>query len=279
MYTNNGDILDNLFDMLNIDIKKLLIYLTDVLFTIFVGFLIVKVSKKIINNILLKTKLEVTIINFLTSVINPLIYLVYIISIIDSFGIPLNAITTILATSGVAISLSIKDSLSNLASGVLLVITKPFKVGDYINVLDVEGSVEVISLVMTTLITPDRQIITIPNREMTANRIINNTLSLHRRLDLELCIRCDNDISLVKKVLHEVALSNKYVIKDKEIIISLKEYSNYGYVFLFRPWVLNDNYWTLKFIIVEEINKAFINNNIKVAFNTMGILHVDNLDI
>lgn len=261
----------SLSNYFNFNIESIIRFIIRGLVIIVVGFIIVKLVNFFIKVILTRTKLDKMIVNFFVSIIKPVIYLVYFLSLLSIFGVPLTGVTAILTASGVAISLALQDSLSNIANGLMIIFSKPFKVDDYVSIGDVEGTVVDISMVITTLITFDNKKVTLPNNNVFKSNITNYTALNIRRLDLEFYVSLVEDVNKVKEALYNGVISHKLVKKDQHIMIHLKEYLDNKLVFICRMWVGTDDYWDLRWDICEVIHKEFIKNGIVIPFNQIEV--------
>ncbi len=269
-------LLNKIIDKLNINLDELLSGLIKGIIFLILGYIIVKIIMMILKRLLYRSKLDRTVANFLFSVIKAIIYLIYTLGVLSTFGIPLTGVTAILTASGVAISLALQDSLSNIANGMMIIFSKPFKSGDYISVEEIDGTVVDITMSMTKLITPDNKQITIPNTKVFKANIINYTAMDFRRLDMEFFVDLYSDVARVKKVLHDTVMSHPLVMKTKNPMINVKEYKEKSLIFICRAWVQTDDYWDLRWEIYELIQKSFLDNEIIIPYDKLDIRILDN---
>ncbi len=236
-----------------------------------VGLIVLKIIRAIIKRILFRSPLDNTISSFIFSIITALLYLFYIFIVASSFTIPMDSVLALVASIGVAIGLALKDSLSNIANGILLVTTKPFKEGDFVSINGTEGTVVGINMVTTVLQTPDNKIITIPNNSVMSANIVNYNGKNTRRLDLNFTVGYNEDIDTIKSLLLSLCTKHKMILKNPVPFIKVKEHSERGIVFLVRIWVNSDNYWTVNFDLLEQVLKEFKNNNIDIPYKPLNI--------
>lgn len=241
------------------------------LIALVLGFFVVKFFKFLTKKILNRLPIGTTITSFLQSIIFVLIYIIYIMVVLGSFGIPVDGIFTLVASVGVAVGLALKDSLSNIANGILLVVMKPFKVGDYVNINGVEGTVIKIHLINTNIRTSDNKIITVPNNEVMADNIINYNGMTTRRLDMMFSAAYDADIELVKSTILELANNHPLVLKDPEPFCRLKEQGSSSLNYTLRLWVKASDYWTVYFDLNEAVVKTFNEKNIEIPYNKLDV--------
>ncbi len=243
----------------------------------FVGKYIIKFALKLVDQLFTRTNIEISVKRFLISLIRALLYVVLIIIVCDKVGIDTASFIAVLGTAGVAVGLALQGSLSNFAGGVLILLLKPFKVGDYIvdNGSGKEGVVERIDLFYTVLITPDNKKITIPNGGLSNSAITNASAFDTRRVDFAVGISYGSDIDLAKKTLEEIAKANVCVLKDKEIFTFIQSLDESQVTVGMRVWAKSSDYWTVYFGINETIKKVFDEKGIEIPFNQLDV-HVKN---
>jgi len=261
-------------------INQLFIRLTDKLFDIaiafiflFLGFKITKIVVKIIRKSMDKTDLESSVSGFLVSLIKGALYAIIFIMSAAIVGIQVTSLVTILGTASLAIGLALQGSLANFAGGVLILLMKPFKVGDYIIENDkmCEGTVISIDIFYTKLKTYDNKIIVIPNGNITANSIVNVTAEELRKLDISVGVSYDSDIKLVKDTLDDIVKTSQYYDSTNEMNIFVDSFQESSIKMGIRCWVKTDDYWKAKWEIMENIKLEFDKNNIKIPFNQMEV--------
>ena len=260
--------------------EQLLNWLVDKLFDIFiaivfivVGLKICKFIVKIIKKSFVKSDIENSVSGFLLSVIKGVLYSIVFIMAASIVGFQVTSLVAILGTASLSIGLALQGSLANFAGGVLILLMKPFKVGDYIieNDKKCEGTVESIDIFYTKLRTFDNKLIVIPNGNITANSIVNVTAEEVRRVDILVGVAYDSDIKLVKNILESVVRQSKYLDKSREINVFVDEFDNSSIRMGLRFWVATKDYWNAKWETTEEIKYEFDNNGIVIPFNQVEI--------
>ncbi len=236
-----------------------------------VGALITKLTLKLLSKGLSKTKLELTVTKFTMQIVKIVLYTLLVTVVLSILGIPVTSIITVIGTAGVAIGLALQDSLANVAGGFLLMITKPFKIGDYISTNGVEGTVSHISLLHTRLNSLTNQAIFVPNGQAVNATIINNDGNEMRRTDLAIAISYDDDFPKAKKIILDVLENNPSVLKDMELFVRIKEHGSSAIVIAVRAWCRTEDYWTLYFDLMEQIRAAFIEHGITIPFNQVDV--------
>ena len=241
-----------------------------------IGKVLINIVLKICKRFFERTKMEVSVSKFLTSLIKVGLYIVLISILLETVGIKTTSFVAVLGTASLAIGLSIQGSLSNFAGGVLILILKPFTVGDYIieSGSGKEGTVYKIDLFYTTLITPDNKKTVIPNGNLSNTSLTNVTAFDTRRVDFEIGISYDSDIKKAKEILEETAKKNDLVIKDKEIFSYVANLEASQITLGLRVWTKTSDYWTVKFDLTETIKSELDANNIEIPFNQL-VVHVE----
>lgn len=255
-------------------IKKISGYIPiiiNVLIIVFAGLFLIKCLIKLFKKFLDKSKIDSTVKIFLLSLIKIFMYAVLIIMVLSAFGIDTGSLLATLSVVGVAVSLAVKDSLSNLAGGVLILFARPFGVGDFIETEDVSGKVDSISILYTKLHTIDNKVIYIPNGRVSVATIVNYSSEDKRRLDLVFGISYESDFNKAKEILGKIVDDCDIALKTPEPIINILEFGNSSVDIAVRVWVLNDEYFDLKFYLNESIKEAFDKENIEIPYNKIDI--------
>lgn len=216
-------------------------------------------------------KVDDSLRSFLGSFSKIALYLVLVITVAMILGVPATSFITILASCGVAIGLALQGSLSNFAGGIMILLFKPFKVGDYIEASGESGTVEEISVVYTVLLTVDNKRVTIPNGALTNSVIENYSSEKTRRVDLKFTTAYDADIERVKKILTDVASSHPKALSDPAPFVRLCEHSDSALTYTVRIWCKNEDYWDVNFDTIENVKAAFDKNGIEIPYPQMDV--------
>ncbi len=235
-----------------------------------VGLIAIKLINKLVAKLLLKTKLERIAQGFIRSIIKVLLYVVLIFAVLQMFGIPITGLVTVLATAGAAIALSLKDSLSNVACGMIIITNKPFKQNDYIQIDDLEGTVKSIKIMNTELITTDNKTIVIPNSTIMSSEVINYSTQGSRRLEMYFDVAYETDINLAKKVILDVCHSNGNIILTPEPTVNLKYFKDSGMSLFLTCWT-KAPYWDVYFYIMEHVYNEFKRNGISLSYSSIEV--------
>ncbi|MBQ3665154.1 MAG: mechanosensitive ion channel [Lachnospiraceae bacterium] len=236
-----------------------------------VGKLLIKMLLKISKRFLDRTKVEITVSKFLLSLIRAIAYVVLILVILETVGVKTTSFLAVLTTASLAIGLALQGSLSNFAGGVLILILKPFKVGDYISTGALEGTVSKIDLFYTTLITLDNKMNIIPNGTLSNASLTNVTAFDTRRIDFEFGISYQSDISKAKEVLISCASEHNMVLKNKEIFAFVSSLDTSQVTLGLRVWVNTSDYWNVKFDLTEMVKLRLEKEGIEIPFNQIVV--------
>ena len=198
-----------------------------------------------------------------------------IVSIVGYLGIDTSGITALIASLGVCIGLAVNGAVSNLAGGVIILITRPFKVDDYIEAQGVSGTVEDIHMICTKIRTPDNKVIYIPNGSLINGNVINYSEKDTRRVEVKFDISYESDYEKAKALITDIVTSHKLTLADPKPFIRMSEHGDSAIVITARAWVNKDDYWTVHFDLLESVKKAFDENGIEVPYNQIDV-HVKN---
>lgn len=239
-----------------------------------VGFKLCKFIVKIIKKSFSRTGMEDSVEGFLISVIKGILYMVVVIMAASIVGIQVTSLIAILGTASLSIGLALQGSLANFAGGVLILLMKPFKVGDYIieNEKNCEGTVVSIDIFYTKLKTADNRIIVIPNGNITANSIVNVTSEPIRRLDIMVNVAYDSDIGLVKETLMEAVDESGYREKEHEVNIYVDSLLDSSIQMGVRFYVKTEDYWKAKWEVTESVKLKFDREKIEIPYNHIEVI-------
>ena len=234
----------------------------------FVGRLVIRWIRKIVRRSFERSGADKGVEQFVDSLLKYGLYALLVFSLISSLGFDTTSVAAVLASGGVAIGLALQGSLSNFAGGVLILLLKPFVVGDYIieDSNGKEGTVKEIQIFYTKLSTIDNKTIVIPNGMLTNNSITNATAKDERQLDLRVGISYDADIRQAKSVIENLLIKDECIIKNEQINVFVHELADSAVVLGIRAWVKNEDYWNARWRILEEIKLKLDENEIEMAY-------------
>lgn len=266
--------LDKIGDFFQNILNGILNAVPTVLFAVLVliiGVILCKLSLKLIGRGMERAKTDITVAKFVKQCAKIVLYVLLFIVVLSILGIPTTSVITVIGTAGVAIGLALQDSLSNVAGGFILMVTKPFKIGDYIIINGVEGTVAQISILHTRLDSATNQAIFIPNGQAVNATVINNSGNDTRRVDLTFSISYDDDYERAQRIILDVLAKNDKVLKDPAPTVRMVEHGASAIVIATRPWCNTADYWEVYFTTIEQVRAAFIENNISIPFDQMDI--------
>jgi small conductance mechanosensitive channel len=228
--------------------------------------LLVKVLKKVKG-------MDHTLIKFLENIVYYILMIIVTLTALSELGIETTSFLAILGAAGLAIGLALKDSLGNFASGVMIILFKPFKVGDVVTAGGVTGCVNEVGIFNSIFISPDNQKIIIPNGVITSGSIININANDTRRVDLLVGIGYDDDIKKAKEVLNDIVSSNEKVLKEEGITVAVSELADSSVNFVVRAWVKTPDYWDVKFTLTENVKLRFDEEGISIPYPQQDVHH------
>ncbi|MBN2796920.1 MAG: mechanosensitive ion channel [Clostridia bacterium] len=233
---------------------------------LFVGLKIINFIVKRIHKALEKKKVDTTIIQFSESLSSIALKIGLILAILTTVGFEVTSFVAVLGAASFAVGLALQGSLSNFAAGVIILILRPIRIGDYVEMAGTAGIVSSIKVFSTILNTPDNKTIIIPNSSIIASNIVNYSLEPQRRVDFVFGVEYNSDIKQVKELLVEVASAHEKVLKDKDIFVGLSELADSSINFVLRVWVNSPDYWTVHFDLMEQIKNALDQANIGIPY-------------
>lgn len=241
-----------------------------------IGIQIIKLVRRIVRRSLKRGNADVGVIQFLDSFIKVVLYVVLLFMIASEFGLDAASVIALLGSAGVAIGLAVQGSLSNFAGGVLILLLKPFKVGDYIKVDNEghEGTVREIQLFYTKLTTPDNHVVIIPNGSLANSSIMNISTLGERKMDIPVTISYDADIRRAKEVLMNILNSDEAVMQEKDHRVFVQELADSGVKLIVRCFADNEKYWECRWRITEQIKYALDEAGIPIPYPQMDV-HVE----
>ncbi len=231
-----------------------------------VGRWIAMVLRDAVKRVMIKSNVDEMLVSFTGSLTYVALMAFVVIATLNQLNIQTTSFIAILGAAGLAIGLALQGSLSNFASGVLMVIFRPFKVGDYIDGAGVSGAVVEIQIFTTLLKTPDNKMIIVPNAKMMGDNITNYSANSVRRVDLVCGVSYGDNLDKVRKVLEEIVAADGRILADPETTIAVLELADSSVNFAVRPWVKSEDYWSVYFALNEEIKKRFDSAGISIPF-------------
>jgi len=237
-----------------------------------VGWSLSKWAEKLTRKALTRTsKVDVTLTAFLSSFARYLVVVFTVIAVLNQFGVQTASLIAVLGAAGLAIGLAMQGTLSNIAAGVMLLVFRPFKAGDYVEVSGQSGTVQSINLFVTELATPDNKQIIIPNANVWGQSVVNYSYHATRRLDLEVGIGYSDDIDLAIRVVQEILEAESRALKEPEPMVVVGNLGASSIDLTIRIWVNAADYWPLKFDLTKRFKQTFDARGISIPFNQMDV--------
>lgn len=231
-----------------------------------IGKLCARFFTNVVKKIMEKSKIDKTVITFTSNMTYLLMLAFVVIAALGQLGIQTTSLTAIIGAAGLAIGLALQGSLANFAAGILMMIFRPFKAGDFIEGAGVKGIVEEIQVFTTILNTPDNRTIIIPNAKLTSDNVVNYNSTPDRRIDMVFGIAYNSDIDTAKKIISEILDSDERILKQPAYKIAVSELADSSVNFIVRPWSKNEDYWNVYYDVTEKVKKAFDKGGIGIPF-------------
>ncbi len=242
---------------------------------LFISFKIINVIGKKIEKSYEKGKLDKTIAKVLSYIFKLGMKIVVAICLVGYVGIDTSGLAALVTSFGVCIGLAVNGAVSNLAGGVVIILTRPFKVDDFIEAQGYSGTVEDIHVTCTRVRTGDNKIVYIPNGALSSGTIVNYSEKETRRVDFTFSISYSDDFEKAKKIITDICSAHELVLKDEPIFVRVSEHGASSINIVTRVWVKSADYWTVNFDILESVKKAFDKEGIEIPFNQIDV-HVKN---
>lgn len=236
-----------------------------------IGIILIRFVTQIIRKAFLKTKLNSTLGVFFMSIIKFVLYIVLVFILAGIAKISMTPLITVLGAASLVVSLAVQDTISNVANGVMIIATKPFRIGDHVSVNGQEGVVKSIRMTYTELLTFNNQKIVIPNTRVTSDNIINFTARPTRRVDMTFTIALPDDFDRVKELVNNIMIGDPRTFDDPEPQIIISEFKDNYLTFIVRCWVKTGDYWDVYNETIEKVFNAFRENGVEIDYNKVKL--------
>ncbi|MBR1925779.1 MAG: mechanosensitive ion channel [Clostridia bacterium] len=236
-----------------------------------IGYVVVRVLIVVVKKLLSKSKIDKVAQGFIVSMARFILYLILLIMILQALGVSITGIVAALSAAGLAVSLALQNSLSNVASGIILLINQPFRQGDYVQINGIEGKVKNIKIFTTALLTVDNKLVVLPNSMVAGNPIINYSNRKTRRVDFTFQVAYESDVELVKKVVLNVMKSDGRVLLTPEPTCRIKTYNDSSIDFFSNCWCDSDDYWDVYYYVMDNVFNEFKRNNISIPYKQVEV--------
>ena len=231
-----------------------------------IGKWLSKILTKFVTRLLSKAKVDDTLTHFVANITYSVLLIFVVLAALNNLGINTTSFVAILGAAGLAVGLALQGSLANLGAGVLLIIFRPFKKGDFVDAGGAMGTVQEISIFNTTLTSPDNRVIIVPNSNIIGGNITNFSAKDTRRVDLVFGVGYSDDLKLVKQELIDIVSNNDKILKDPAPTVAVSELADSSVNFVVRPWVKSADYWDVYFDLHETVKTRFDEKGISIPF-------------
>jgi small conductance mechanosensitive channel len=231
-----------------------------------IGRIVVGIITGAVKKVMRKSKMDETLVKFLSSLTKTGLMVILFIVVLNQLGVQTTSFVAIIGAIGLAIGFALQGSLANFAAGVMLILFRPFKAGDFVEAGGTIGSVEEIGIFSTIMKTPDNKKIIIPNSNITGGNITNYSAKDTRRVDLVFGIGYDDDLKKAKQILEQILKADDRILKDPAAVVAVSELGDSSVNFVVRPWVNSADYWAVYWDLTEKVKLTFDAENISIPF-------------
>ncbi|MGB5325492.1 MAG: mechanosensitive ion channel domain-containing protein [Pseudomonadales bacterium] len=236
-----------------------------------IGLTVVKIVSNMLGRAMSARNVEPTIAKFVGRILHYLMLAFVVIASLGQLGVQTASVIAILGAAGLAVGLALQGTLSNFAAGVMLIILRPLKVGDYVEVSNTAGTVSEVSIFATRLLTPDYKTVVVPNSAVMGNTITNYSTQERRRIDLVVGVAYGSKLQQVKEELQKIADAEERILPDYDVIIGVNELADSSINLVFRSWVNTSDYWPVRWALTEKIKTRFDEAGIEIPFPQVDV--------
>ncbi len=231
-----------------------------------IGRIVVGIITGTVKKIMRKSKMDETLVKFLSSLTKTGLLVILFIVVLNQLGVQTTSFVAIIGAVGLAIGFALQGSLANFAAGVMLILFRPFKAGDFVEAGGTIGSVEEIGIFSTIMKTPDNKKIIVPNSNITGGNIVNYSAKDTRRVDLVFGIGYDDDLKKAKQILEQILQADERILKDPAPVVAVSELGDSSVNFVVRPWVKSSDYWAVYWGLTEKVKLTFDAEGISIPY-------------
>lgn len=236
-----------------------------------VGWLVIRFLMGIVDRLLARSRLSAAGKGYIRSAVRLLLWFLVALMLAETLGIKATSIIAMLSVAGLAISLAMQNTLANLAGGLVLLVTKPFAIGDFVEVDGVSGTIAAVNMAYTAFVTPDNKEIFVPNSELSATKIINYNRLGRRRMDLKFRVSYDIPTERVRAALLDAMAAVPGILEDPAPAVYISEYQPSGIEYLARLWTPSGDYWTIHFALMEGVRESFARYGVRMTHDHLNV--------
>lgn len=238
---------------------------------ILAGWLVIRLLMRMADRLLDQSKSVAAIKSYIHTALNIFLWFLLALMLAETLGIKATSIIAMLSVAGLAVSLALQNTLSNLAGGLVLLVTKPFSPGDYVEADGVSGTIAGITLSYTTFITPDNKEIFVPNSQLSAAKIINYNVLGKRRMDLNFTASYDAPAAQVRAAIEEVLAAIPGILDDPAPVVYVSEYQSSSIQYLVRLWTAAGDYWNVYYALIEGVRESFDRHGVEMTYDHLNV--------
>lgn len=237
----------------------------------FIGRIVVRMVVGVLGRLLIRAKMDEMLVDFIKSIANAALLLFVIIAALDQLGVDTTSLVALLGAAGLAVGLALQGSLQNFASGVMLIVFRPFKVGDFVEVAGIAGVAEQVGIFSTTMRTGDNREIIVPNGKIYSDIITNYSARDTRRIDMVFGIGYGDDLRKAKEIIESILAADERILEEPAPLVAVAALADSSVNFNVRPWVATSEYWNVYYDLTEKIKLAFDESGISIPFPQMDV--------
>ena len=235
------------------------------------GWLVIRTLMKMVDRLLDRNKSVAAIKMYIHTAVHTFLWFLLALMLAGTMGLQVTSIIAMLSVAGLAVSMALQNTLSNLAGGLVLLVTKPFVPGDYVEADGVSGTIAAVDLTYTTFVTPDNRKIFIPNSQLSATKITNYNVLGKRRMDLKFTASYDDPTALVRSAIQEVLEGIPQILDDPAPAVYLSEYQSSSIEYLVRLWTTSADYWYVYYVLIEGVRESFARHGVEMTYDHLNV--------
>ncbi len=238
---------------------------------VLVGWLVIRLLMRMVDRLLDRNKSMAAIKIYIHTAVHVFLWFLLALMLAGTMGVEVTSVIAMLSVAGLAVSMALQNTLSNLAGGLVLLVTKPFAVGDYVESDGVSGTIAAVNLAYTTFITPDNKEIFVPNSQLSAAKIINYNALGKRRMDLKFTASYDAPAGRVRAAIQEVMDAAPGILPDPAPVVYVSEYQSSSIEYLARLWTTSDDYWDVYYALIEGVRESFDRHGVEMTYDHLNV--------